>query len=85
MIQAGLPPHGATVTDEHGHNHRVPSVEPMYSRFFAFIGLFAFGMSHPGGHRQPADAVRRLGDHGLVLLSVDWFLVRQTIGPQCGY
>jgi NADH-quinone oxidoreductase subunit L len=42
--QAGLPPHGATVSDEHGHTHRVPSVEPMYSRFFAFIGLFAFGM-----------------------------------------
>jgi NADH-quinone oxidoreductase subunit L len=36
---AGLPPHGAT---EHGHT--VPSIEPMYSRFFAFIGLFAFGM-----------------------------------------
>jgi NADH-quinone oxidoreductase subunit L len=35
----GLPPHGAT---EHGHT--VPSVEPMYSRFFAFIALFAFGM-----------------------------------------
>ena len=30
--------------DEHGHKHTVPSVEPMYSRFFAFIGLFAFGM-----------------------------------------
>jgi NADH-quinone oxidoreductase subunit L len=40
----GLPPHGATVVDDHGHPHRVPSVEPMYSRFFAFIGLFAFGM-----------------------------------------
>lgn len=40
----GLPPHGKTVTDEHGHTHKVPSVEPMYSRFFAFIGLFAFGM-----------------------------------------
>jgi NADH-quinone oxidoreductase subunit L len=40
----GLPPHGATVTDEHGHKHAVLSVEPMYSRFFAFIGLFAFGM-----------------------------------------
>jgi NADH-quinone oxidoreductase subunit L len=39
----GLPPEGATV-QEHGHSHRVPSVEPMYSRFFAFIGLFAFGM-----------------------------------------
>jgi NADH-quinone oxidoreductase subunit L len=35
----GLPPHGAT---EHGHT--VPSIEPMYSRFFAFISLFAFGM-----------------------------------------
>ncbi|RLA01234.1 MAG: NADH-quinone oxidoreductase subunit L [Gammaproteobacteria bacterium] len=42
--RAGLPPQGATVTDEHGHEHTVPSVEPMYSRFFAFIGLFAFGM-----------------------------------------
>jgi len=40
----GLPPHGATVTDEQGHKHMVPSIEPMYSRFFAFIGLFAFGM-----------------------------------------
>ncbi len=39
----GLPPHGATI-EEHGHKHVVPSVEPMYSRFFAFIGLFAFGM-----------------------------------------
>ena len=41
----GLPPHGATV-EEHGHKHAhaVPSIEPMYSRFFAFIGLFAFGM-----------------------------------------
>jgi NADH-quinone oxidoreductase subunit L len=39
----GLPPHGATI-EEHGHKHDVPSVEPMYSRFFAFIGLFAFGM-----------------------------------------
>ncbi len=42
--QAGLPPHGATATDEHGHKHAVLSIEPMYSRFFAFIGLFAFGM-----------------------------------------
>ena len=39
----GLPPHGATV-EEHGHKHVTPSVEPMYSRFFAFLGLFAFGM-----------------------------------------
>jgi len=39
----GLPPHGATVA--HGdHTHVVPSVEPNYSRFFAFISLFAFGM-----------------------------------------
>ncbi len=40
----GLQPHGATIADEHGHKHAVPSIEPMYSRFFAFIGLFAFGM-----------------------------------------
>ncbi len=40
---AGLPPHGATV-EENGHKHVVLSIEPMYSRFFAFICLFAFGM-----------------------------------------
>lgn len=40
----GLPPHGATTVDQKGHKHRVPSIEPLYSRFFAFIGLFAFGM-----------------------------------------
>ena len=40
----GLQPHGASVKDEAGHSHHVPSVEPMYSRFFAFISLFAFGM-----------------------------------------
>ncbi len=39
----GFPPHGATV-EEDGHKHVVPSVEPMYARFFAFIGLFAAGM-----------------------------------------
>ncbi len=39
----GLPPHGATIT-EGGHTHIVPSIEPMYARFFAFISLFAFGM-----------------------------------------
>jgi NADH-quinone oxidoreductase subunit L len=39
----GLPPHGATITDG-GNTHIVPSIEPMYSRFFAFISLFAFGM-----------------------------------------
>jgi NADH-quinone oxidoreductase subunit L len=35
----GLPPHGAEA-----HGHHVPSIEPMYARFFAFIALFAFGM-----------------------------------------
>jgi NADH-quinone oxidoreductase subunit L len=25
----GLQPHGATVADEHGHKHMVPSIEPM--------------------------------------------------------
>jgi NADH-quinone oxidoreductase subunit L len=40
---AGLPPEGATIT-ENGHTHHVPSIEPMYARFFAFISLFAFGM-----------------------------------------
>jgi NADH-quinone oxidoreductase subunit L len=42
--RAGLPPHGATVVNEKGRKHVVPSIEPMYSRFFAFLGLFAFGM-----------------------------------------
>jgi NADH-quinone oxidoreductase subunit L len=42
--QPGLPPHGASLTDAHGHTQKIPSIEPMYSRFFAFIGLFAFGM-----------------------------------------
>jgi NADH-quinone oxidoreductase subunit L len=42
--QPGLPPHGATVSDQEGHKHTVPSIEPMYARFFAFISLFAFGM-----------------------------------------
>ncbi len=41
--EKGLPPHGATV-EHHGHKHKVPSIEPMYSRFFAFVSLFAFGM-----------------------------------------
>lgn len=40
----GLPPHGATVKDAQGHTHRVPSIEPMYARFFAMISLFAFAM-----------------------------------------
>ncbi|TAK12963.1 MAG: NADH-quinone oxidoreductase subunit L [Anaerolineae bacterium] len=35
----GFPPHGAT-----HDGHAVLSIEPMYARFFAFIGLFAFGM-----------------------------------------
>ena len=39
----GLPPHGAMVS-EHGDSHSVPSIEPMYARFFAFFSLFAFGM-----------------------------------------
>ncbi|MBI9045720.1 MAG: NADH-quinone oxidoreductase subunit L [Anaerolineaceae bacterium] len=42
--RAGLQPHGATIKDKDGQAHKVPSVEPMYTRFFAFFGLFAFGM-----------------------------------------
>jgi len=37
----GLPPHGAELKGAHG---KVPSVEPLYARFFAFISLFAFAM-----------------------------------------
>ncbi len=40
----GLPPQGASPTGPAEHTQRVPSVEPMYSRFFAFISLFAFAM-----------------------------------------
>jgi NADH-quinone oxidoreductase subunit L len=47
----GLPPQGATEKAKGsvkksggGKVHMVPSVEPMYSRFFALISLFAFAM-----------------------------------------
>ncbi len=39
----GLPPKGAEVKRD-GHVEKVPSVEPMYARFFALISLFAFAM-----------------------------------------
>ncbi|MBN2086332.1 MAG: NADH-quinone oxidoreductase subunit L [Anaerolineales bacterium] len=39
----GLPPRGVLVGGC-GGARRVPSVEPLYSRFFAFLSLFAFGM-----------------------------------------
>jgi NADH-quinone oxidoreductase subunit L len=42
--QAGLPPHGVSIKEKKGHLHRVLSVEPMYSRFFALISLFAAAM-----------------------------------------
>jgi len=43
--QPGLPPHGATIRDKKAKKtYQVPSVEPMYSRFFALISLFAFAM-----------------------------------------
>lgn len=44
LDRPGLPPQGAEIQDGHGHRHRVPSVEPMYARFFALISLFAFAM-----------------------------------------
>ncbi len=40
----GFPPHGALVKDKSGEMHKVPSIEPMYSRFFAYFSLFAFAM-----------------------------------------
>jgi NADH-quinone oxidoreductase subunit L len=40
----GLPPHGSLETTTQGKVIYVPSIEPMYSRFFAFISLFAFAM-----------------------------------------
>ncbi len=39
----GLPPEGAEIL-EHGKVGHVPSIEPMYARFFAMISLFAFAM-----------------------------------------
>jgi len=42
--QPGLPPHGALETTAQGKVVHVPSIEPLYSRFFAFISLFAFAM-----------------------------------------
>ncbi len=39
----GLPPEGAEIV-EHGKVHKVPSVEPMYAKFFALLSLFAFAM-----------------------------------------
>lgn len=41
--QPGLPPHGAEVS-EYGKKIQVPSIEPMYARFFALLSLFAFAM-----------------------------------------
>ncbi|HMN14580.1 MAG TPA: NADH-quinone oxidoreductase subunit L [Bellilinea sp.] len=40
----GFPPEGAEIRAEKGKTALVPSVEPMYSRFFALISLFAFAM-----------------------------------------
>ena len=42
--QPGLPPHGAALRSKKGHAQRDLSIEPMYSRFFALISLFAFAM-----------------------------------------
>ncbi|MBE0698008.1 MAG: NADH-quinone oxidoreductase subunit L, partial [Anaerolineaceae bacterium] len=41
----GLPPHGATIREKKAKKtYHVPSIEPLYSRFFALISLFAFAM-----------------------------------------
>ena len=43
--QPGLPPHGAKIRDKKAKRTiEVPSIEPMYARFFALISLFAFAM-----------------------------------------
>ncbi len=42
--QPGLPPRGTTITGADGQARRVMSVEPLYTRFFALIALFAFAM-----------------------------------------
>lgn len=40
----GLPPHGAMNTTNEGKVIHIPSIEPMYARFFALLSLFAFAM-----------------------------------------
>lgn len=43
--EPGLPPHGATFREKKAKKvFHLPSIEPMYSRFFALISLFAFAM-----------------------------------------
>jgi NADH-quinone oxidoreductase subunit L len=43
--EPGLQPHGATIKDKKAKRVlHMPSIEPMYSRFFALISLFAFAM-----------------------------------------
>lgn len=43
--EPGLPPQGAVVKDKKSKKvTHTPSIEPMYSRFFALISLFAFAM-----------------------------------------
>jgi NADH-quinone oxidoreductase subunit L len=40
----GLPPRGMLARIGRGAREKMPTIEPLYSRFFAFISLFAFGM-----------------------------------------
>ena len=40
----GLPPRGMLARVGRAAREKVPTIEPLYSRFFAFISLFAFGM-----------------------------------------
>jgi NADH-quinone oxidoreductase subunit L len=40
----GLPPHGALHTIPDGKVIHIPSIEPMYARFFALLSLFSFAM-----------------------------------------
>jgi NADH-quinone oxidoreductase subunit L len=40
----GMPPHGVSVREKKGGLRREMSIEPMYSRFFALVSLFAFAM-----------------------------------------
>lgn len=40
----GMPPHGVTVREKKGQARREMSIEPLYSRFFALVSLFAAAM-----------------------------------------
>ena len=62
----------------------VPSIEPMYSRFFAFISLFAFGMFTLVLSDNLLTLFVGWEIMGLCSYLLDRLLVRKAIRPRCG-